>query len=128
MNVVPIRIPPLRERRDDIPELVRHFVARAVNEGLPWKTIDDAGIDRLKIYHWPGNVRELENLVRRLAALYSQEIIGIEVIEAELSVFTQQQTLENSNGSIGETIENYLQEYFPPMEKTYLPMVCTIEF
>jgi len=112
LNVVPIRIPPLRERRDDIPELVRHFIASTVNEGLPGKIIDDAGMDRLQIHHWPGNVRELENLVRRLAALYSQEIIGIEVIEAELSVLAPPQTPEKSDGSIGEAIENHLQEYF----------------
>ena len=112
LNVVPIRIPPLRERRDDIPELVRHFIASTVNEGLPGKIIEDAGMDRLQIHHWPGNVRELENLVRRLAALYSQEIIGIEVIEAELSVLAPPQTPEISDRSIGEAIENHLQEYF----------------
>ncbi|SVA94839.1 uncharacterized protein METZ01_LOCUS147693, partial [marine metagenome] len=110
LNVVPIRIPPLRERRDDIPELVRHFIASTVNEGLPGKIIDDPGMDRLQIHHWPGNVRELENLVRRLAALYSQEIIGVEVIEAELSVLEPMQTPEKSDGSIGEAVENHLQE------------------
>ena len=101
LNVVPIRIPPLRERRDDIPELVRHFIAGAVKEGLPWKSIDDSGMERLKTHHWPGNVRELENLVRRLGALYSQEVIGIEVIEGELSVSTPLKIPEQSKGSIG---------------------------
>ena len=121
LNVVPIRIPPLRERRDDIPELVRHFIASTVNEGLPGKIIDDAGMDRLQIHHWPGNVRELENLVRRLAALYSQEIIGIEVIEAELSVLAPPQTPEKSDSSIGEAIENHLLEYFHSYGKNLPP-------
>ncbi len=85
LNVVPIRLPPLREHTEDIPALVRHFLMQAVNEGLPMKTIDASAMERLKGYRWPGNVRELENLVRRLAALYAQEIIGIEVIEAELA-------------------------------------------
>src|SRR5579864_7232560 len=85
LNVAPIRLPPLRERSADIPALVRHFSATAVREGLPLKTIDEAAMERLRRYRWPGNVRELENMVRRLAALYSQEVIGLDVIEAELA-------------------------------------------
>ena len=75
LNVVPLRLPPLRERTEDIPDLVRHFFALAEREGLPPKQIDQAALERLKRYRWPGNVRELENLVRRLAALYPQETI-----------------------------------------------------
>src|ERR671922_486769 len=85
LNVAPIRLPPLRERSADIPALVRHFATLAVREGLPAKMLDDQAVERLRAYRWPGNVRELENLMRRLAALYSHEVIGIEVIEAELA-------------------------------------------
>ncbi len=85
LNVVPIRIPALREKAEDIPDLVRHFFAQAEKEGLPRKSIDQAAMDRLKSYRWPGNVRELENLVRRLAALYSEEVIGVDIVEAELA-------------------------------------------
>src|ERR1700719_1398997 len=85
LNVAPVRLPPLRERTADIPALVRHFAALAVREGLPMKRLNDAAMERLRAYRWPGNVRELENLARRLAALYSQEVIGVEVIEAELT-------------------------------------------
>src|ERR1700750_2465877 len=85
LNVVPIRLPPLRERAEDIPALMRHFFAQAGNEGLPVKTVDQAAMERLKTYRWPGNVRELENLVRRWSALYSQEVIGVDAIEAELA-------------------------------------------
>jgi two-component system nitrogen regulation response regulator GlnG len=84
INVVPIRLPPLRERGEDIPALVQHFLLRARLEGLPPKAIEPDAMARLKAYAWPGNVRELENLVRRLAVLYAQETIGAEVIEAEL--------------------------------------------
>jgi two-component system, NtrC family, nitrogen regulation response regulator GlnG len=84
LNVVPIRLPPLRERVDDIPALVQHFLNSARLDGLPPKTVEPAAMARLKTYHWPGNVRELENLVRRLTVLYAQDIIGGEVIEAEL--------------------------------------------
>ena len=77
--------PPLRERTEDIPALVRHFFKQASEQGLPLKTVDVSAMDRMKAHRWPGNVRELENLVRRLAALYSQEVIGVDVIDIELS-------------------------------------------
>ena len=69
LNVVPLRIPPLRERKEDLGDLTRHFLREAMAEGLPEKSIDSAALDRLKQHHWPGNVRELENLVKRIAAL-----------------------------------------------------------
>src|ERR1700733_6789500 len=85
LNVVPIRIPPLRERPEDIPDLVRAFFQRGSSEGLPVKTFEPAAMEKLRRYPWPGNVRELENLTRRLAALYPQEVIGEALIESELS-------------------------------------------
>ena len=84
LNVVPLRLPPLRERAEDVPDLMRHFFALAEREGLPAKQVDAAALERLKRYRWPGNVRELENLARRLSALYPQETITGAVIDAEL--------------------------------------------
>jgi len=111
LNVVPIRLPPLRERTEDIPELVRHFLKSATAEGLPWKTIDADAMERLKTYRWPGNVRELENLVRRLAALYSDEAIGIDAIEAELAD-TSPSLGETDNKGLAQTVEQRLAVYF----------------
>jgi two-component system nitrogen regulation response regulator GlnG len=85
LNVVPIRLPPLRERPDDIPVLAQHFLNKAQNEGLPAKTIDPAAMAMLSSYRWPGNVRELENLIRRLAALVPQSIITETILAQELS-------------------------------------------
>ncbi|WP_237215206.1 nitrogen regulation protein NR(I) [Falsiroseomonas oryziterrae] len=85
LNVVPIRLPPLRERVEDIPLLARHFLERARNAGLPAKQLDAAALERLKAHPWPGNARELENLMRRLAALYPQEIIGADAVANELA-------------------------------------------
>ncbi len=85
LNVVPIRLPPLRERTDDIPDLARHFLERARADGLPGKNLDQTAIDRMRQHRWSGNVRELENLMRRLAALYPQETITAEVIDIELA-------------------------------------------
>src|SRR5438874_5271816 len=85
LNVVPLRLPPLRERIEDVPDLIRHFFAVVEREGLPAKQLDQAALERLKKHRWPGNVRELENLARRLAALYPQETISAAVIDSELS-------------------------------------------
>ena len=85
LNVVPIRLPPLRERPDDIPVLAQHFLNKAQAEGLPAKTIDPAAMAQLSAYRWPGNVRELENLIRRLAALVPQPVITEEIIAQELA-------------------------------------------
>jgi two-component system nitrogen regulation response regulator GlnG len=114
LNVVPIRLPPLRERTEDIAELVRHFLNMAAAEGLPAKSIDSLAMERMKRHRWPGNVRELENLVRRLAALYSQEVIGIEVVEAELSgsvTVGDPPPVPESEG-LSATVERHLREYF----------------
>ncbi|MGJ0392549.1 MAG: nitrogen regulation protein NR(I) [Methylocystis sp.] len=85
LNVVPLRLPPLRERTEDIPDLVRHFFKVAAREGLPQKYIEQAALDRMKKYSWSGNVRELENLIRRLAVLHPQTVISDPSVEAELS-------------------------------------------
>ena len=114
LNVVPLRIPPLRERSEDIPELVRYFLSQAQNEGLPVKALTPTAMDRLKRHRWPGNVRELENLIRRLAALYSQEVINIEVIEAELAEpapGTSAPEIDESE-SLGDAVERHLTAFF----------------
>jgi two-component system nitrogen regulation response regulator GlnG len=114
LNVAPIRLPPLRERTSDIPALVRHFAALAVREGLPMKRLDGAAMERLRAYRWPGNVRELENLVRRLAALYSQEIIGIGIIEAELGEMpVLNDPAEPPSGEgLAAAVEHHIKGYF----------------
>jgi two-component system nitrogen regulation response regulator GlnG len=112
LNVVPIRMPPLRERREDIPELVKHFLTKAVEEGLPWKIIDQKALEHLQIYDWPGNVRELENLVRRLAALYSEETIGVSVIETELLGRGSPVNKESKSNGISEAVEIRVLNYF----------------
>jgi two-component system nitrogen regulation response regulator GlnG len=101
LNVVPLRLPPLRERTEDIPDLVRHFFQRGVSEGLSAKSLDTAALERLRRYNWPGNIRELENLARRLAALYPQEVITESLIESELSLASPMQSLGPSSISNG---------------------------
>jgi two-component system nitrogen regulation response regulator GlnG len=115
LNVAPIRIPPLRERTADIPALVRHFASQAAKEGLPGKVLDEAAMERLRRYRWPGNVRELENLTRRLAALYSQEVIGVDVIEGELAAAPAEAPVSGealSGEGLGAAVERHINEYF----------------
>ncbi|KQZ96579.1 nitrogen regulation protein NR(I) [Mesorhizobium sp. Root157] len=117
LNVVPLRLPPLRERSEDIPDLVWHFFKVGTSQGLQAKQISAAGVELMKRYPWPGNVRELENLVRRLAALYSQDEISIEIIEAELNAGdlpgeAATATLIPETLSIGQAMEHYLQRHF----------------
>jgi two-component system nitrogen regulation response regulator GlnG len=114
LNVAPIRLPPLRERSADIPGLVRHFAALAVREGLPMKRLDELAMERLRAYRWPGNVRELENLVRRLAALYSQEVIGVGVIEAELgdTPYLGDAAEMPSGEGLAAAVERHIKGYF----------------
>src|SRR5215211_2633616 len=81
LNVVPLRLPPLRERLEDIGDLVRHFLRQAAKAGLGHKAIETAAIERLKHYHWPGNVRELENMVRRLGALHPEDTLTADIVE-----------------------------------------------
>jgi len=81
LNVVPIALPALRERRQDIALLAQHFLGRAADQGLPRRRLAAETVVALEAYHWPGNVRELENLMRRLAALARDEVIAVEVVE-----------------------------------------------
>ncbi|MDR6850714.1 two-component system nitrogen regulation response regulator GlnG [Sphingomonas sp. BE123] len=84
LNVVPIALPALRERRQDIRLLARHFLDRAVEDGLPRKHVGDDAIAVLEAHDWPGNVRELENLMRRMAALHRDEWIDGDAVRAML--------------------------------------------
>ncbi|RME68718.1 MAG: nitrogen regulation protein NR(I) [Alphaproteobacteria bacterium] len=113
LNVIPIRMPPLRERRDDIPALARHFLAQAASEGLPRKTLDAGAMDWLRHYAWPGNVRELENLVRRLAALYAEDVISAAIVESELSDAGHAgAALEAPDEGLVQSVERHLARYF----------------
>jgi DNA-binding NtrC family response regulator len=79
LNVFPVEVPPLRERKDDIPLLVRHFTqqfARRMNKVID--TISSATMDALRRYHWPGNIRELQNVIERSVILCETEIFSID--------------------------------------------------
>ena len=116
LNVVPLRLPPLRERIEDLPDLVRHFFVLAEKEGLPAKQIDTGALERLKRHRWPGNVRELENLVRRFAALYPQETITEAIVDVELVETPTFGSVSSGEplvaATLSESVEHHLDVYF----------------
>ncbi|GAB4139225.1 MAG: nitrogen regulation protein NR(I) [Sphingomonadales bacterium] len=113
LNVIPIRMPPLRERRDDVPALARHFLAQAAAEGLPRKTLDAGAMELLQRYPWPGNVRELENLIRRLTALYAEDVITAAIIESELNDSgARPASIEPDDEGLMHAVERHLGRYF----------------
>ncbi len=136
LNVVPIRLPPLRERLEDIPVLARHFLDKARDSGLPGKSMDQSALDRLRQHRWPGNVRELENLMRRLAALYPQEVIGGEVIHAELAESGASAELPTTGGApepLAQAVERHIRSFLAagrdglPMRDIYDQVIAEVE-
>jgi two-component system response regulator PilR (NtrC family) len=86
LNVIPIHLPPLRERSEDIPVLVAHFVARIAKDvGKPVRGISPDALGVLERYHWPGNIRELENVIERAIVLGSGEQISLEALPPHLT-------------------------------------------
>jgi two-component system nitrogen regulation response regulator GlnG len=114
LNVVPMRLPPLRERLDDVGDLSRHFLRQAAKAGLGNKTIEQPAIERLKRHTWPGNVRELENTIRRISALHSEDMLTADIIDAEMQVSQRAPTIANpaEEHSLSEMVEQHLARYF----------------
>ncbi len=114
LNVVPLRVPPLRERADDVPDLVQHFLASGEKRGLPAKAIQPEAMALLKRHNWPGNVRELENLVNRLAALYAQDEITADIVAAELPGASPAAGAGEvgDEASLAAFMDRYLTDYF----------------
>ena len=136
LNVVPIRLPPLRERLEDIPVLARHFLDRAREGGLPAKSLDGTAVERMRHHRWPGNVRELENLMRRLAALYPQETITGDVIHTELSepgTAGDAPVPEGAQEPLAQAVERHIRQFLAasrdglPMRDIYDQVIAEVE-
>jgi two-component system, NtrC family, nitrogen regulation response regulator GlnG len=133
LNVAPIRLPPLRDRATDIPDLARAFLIRAHRDGLAFKAIDRAALARLQRHPWPGNVRELENLMRRICALYSEPTIDARIIERELAAVGRSAAAESPPPTLGGLVEAHLAGYFAaqadglPPDGLYARVLAAIE-
>lgn len=114
LNVVPIALPPLRQRPADIGLLCQHFLERAAAEGLPRKGISAAAITRLTEHDWPGNVRELENFMRRLAVLVRDDVISPDIVDQQFAgrpVRPEPPVLIARTG-LASAVEHHLAGYF----------------
>ncbi len=104
LNVVPITIPPLRDRKEDISELINHFFDKARRLKLNPKKINPEGYRIIENYNWPGNVRELENFIMKLCALYTEDIIENNALKDEIKTLKQMDKkiteIDNSFSSI----------------------------
>ena len=112
INVIPITLPPLRERKDDLPSLVNHFMAKnAPNDNA--SRIEQDALNYIKNYDWPGNIRELENFIKRLITLYPNEIISLDIIKNEFSFLDQKNYKTDSKQlrSLEDHVESYLSKY-----------------
>ena len=122
LNVVPLRLPPLRERTEDIAPLVNHFQKQAAAGGLPAKRFVPEAIRALAEWNWPGNVRELENLVRRLLVLVGEDSISAEMVEAELASVRPAEAQPIEVDSLAESVDQHVRRYFSTLDGAAPPV------
>ncbi|MDG2187437.1 MAG: nitrogen regulation protein NR(I) [Hyphomicrobiales bacterium] len=109
INVIPIKLPPLRDRNEDIPALVNHFISKNSKE---INNIDQDALMYLKDYIWPGNIRELENFIKRIVTLYPNESISLELVKEELSGLNNTLVADGASlRSLSDYIEKYLSQF-----------------
>ena len=120
LNVVPISIPPLRERKEDIPELVNHFLDKAKDLQLEPKKFTTESFQILEKYQWPGNVIELENFILKLCALYTDEnIMNDDLAEEILNLQKLDQQMLDTDNQFSKILENYLSRNINKINKEY---------
>ncbi|MCX8000704.1 MAG: sigma-54-dependent Fis family transcriptional regulator, partial [Leptospiraceae bacterium] len=111
LNVVPIVVPPLRERRSDIPLLLDHYIKLAIQENdLPPKKIDNEAIQLLTNHFWPGNIRELKNIVERLCIMTIGDTIKAKDVKEALQGFKKAEEIFEQ-GELKRAKEEFERQY-----------------
>lgn len=130
LNVAPLQLPPLRERKEDIPLLIQYFL----KDNPEILTFSTKTIEYLKSYHWPGNVRELKNIIERLSVLHSYQTVQIEFIQTILqdSVSVNREKEISNLLPLSKLIENHLCQYFlenkgQPITNLYEKIIMEVE-
>ena len=126
LNVVPITLPPLRERRDDIPALARHFLQLAAGEGLPRHSLGEDAAGLLSRQSWRGNVRELRNFIYRVALLVREERIEAETL-APLLVPAEREGEAGKAGSLESAVSHWLDVNRPAPGQVYDAALAAFE-
>src|SRR5881398_1405953 len=110
INVIPITLPPLRQRREDIPLLVEHFITKySKSMGVPLKRISSDAMRSIEKYHWPGNVRELENVIERMIALEPAEVLTTRSLPEQVVIGGAIPELSYELPPEGMSLENHLE-------------------
>lgn len=131
LNVVPIELPPLRDRREDIEVLAKHFLNQAVEEGLPQRILTSQGAEELARRQWRGNVRELRNAMYRLAVMSRKDEIDSEVLVdtlgEERAIYAPGEGEDHPNAEIGAALEKWLTQQDPPHGTVYGSALAAFE-
>lgn len=112
LNVVPLNLPPLRERAEDIPDFCSHFLGRAAKSGMPAKKFTDDAMAMLSRHAWPGNVRELENLIWRLVVLIDDPVIEAGDIQPVLANLRTQPAAAEAGSNLQGDAQRHIKRYF----------------
>ena len=110
LNVLPIDVPPLRQRREDIPLLVRHFISK-IDDGSRIEGIDREGMRALQSYPWPGNIRQLENTIERMVVLARGNRLSLEDVPVEIRKWRESDLEDLSEGSYWEARALFERRY-----------------
>jgi two-component system nitrogen regulation response regulator GlnG len=129
LNVVPIVLPPLRERREDIAALVQHFLVLAAEDGLPRRTLTPDAVERLEQRTWRGNVRELRNVVYRLALMAREERIDADSVNDIIGPENTPAILPQADGQggFGAALAGWLTAENPPPGALYHRALAAFE-
>jgi two-component system nitrogen regulation response regulator GlnG len=114
LNVMPINLPPLRERTEDIADLCQHFLQKITKQGQPLKSIAKTALEQMRLVNWSGNVRALENFVQRLVVLCPEDEIGTAFVTNALKEVAQQ-TTDNRPfvaDKLSASVEAHIKRYF----------------
>ncbi|HXK66052.1 MAG TPA: sigma-54 dependent transcriptional regulator, partial [Spirochaetota bacterium] len=120
LNVIPIYVPPLSERREDIPLLVDYFLEKFAREhGLGVKQMNDSAMEFLVNYSWPGNVRELKNVIERLTIMVPSEVIQVQDVTKHIESYDYEDTIAKETSSLKKAREQFEKDYIIKALKQY---------
>ena len=127
INVVPIDLPPLRERADDIEALARHFLAHAAGEGLPRRQLAPDAVAVLQRLPWRGNVRELRNFIYRLALLAREDVVDAAALEPMLAQQARAEQVPELPAGLDAAVAHWLAHAGPPNGAIYDSALAAFE-
>lgn len=126
LNVVPVEMPPLRDRRDDIDALARHFLKLATREGLPLRSIDKDALSALRQQPWPGNVRELRNTMYRLILMARDDVIDAQCV-TDILRESIPEAVSGTSGSFGRVLNDWMRATQPANGGVYHAALAAFE-